>query len=119
VYIAERLKMTGTKNDSGKLRMDLIPPEAMIALAEVLSMGANKYADHNWRKGIEYSRVLGALERHLADWKMGNRFDDESKLNHMAHVLCNVVFLMTYEREMRDDLNDLYNYNKETEHAKT
>ena len=115
----ERVKMAGTKNDSGKLRMDLIPPEATIALAEVLTMGANKYDDHNWREGIKYSRIVAALKRHLTAWEAGEIYDSESKLNHIAHVLCNAAFLITFEFEGRSQLNDLYNYNKETEHAKT
>jgi hypothetical protein len=38
-----------TKNDNDKLRYDLIPPQALKALAEVLTFGANKYADNNWQ----------------------------------------------------------------------
>src|SRR5690606_95094 len=38
----------GRKDDSDKLRMDLIPPEAMEALAVILGFGARKYAERNW-----------------------------------------------------------------------
>jgi len=112
VSTAERLKMSGTKYDGDKLRMDLIPPEVMTAIAEVLTMGAVKYDDHNWREGIQYSRVVGALKRHLTAWEGGEVYDSESKLNHMAHVLCNAAFLITYEFEGRSELNDLYAYNQ-------
>ena len=44
--------MTGTKNDGGKLRYDLIPPRALEALAYVYTIGAAKYSDRNWEKGI-------------------------------------------------------------------
>jgi len=114
----ERLMMAGRKDDNDKLRMDLIPTEAVEALAEVLTMGAKKYDDHNWREGIKYSRVIAALKRHLTSWEGGEVFDEESGLNHMAHVLCNAAFLITYEWESRSNLNDLYAYNKETKDAK-
>ena len=39
----------GTKHDAGKPRMDLIPPRAEMLLAEVLTFGANRYGDDNWR----------------------------------------------------------------------
>ena len=109
--------MAGTKHDNDKLRMDLIPPEVMTALAAVLTMGADKYDDHNWREGINYSRIVAALKRHLTAWEGGEVYDPESGLNHIAHVLCNAAFLITFEYEGRSQLNDLYNYNKETEDA--
>ncbi len=33
----------GTKADNGKVRLDLIPPEVIFALGEILTFGANKY----------------------------------------------------------------------------
>ena len=54
----------GKKYDTGKLRMDLIPPEAERALAAVLTMGAEKYGPNNWR-GVEPERYEAALRRHL------------------------------------------------------
>ena len=55
----------GRKNDSGKRRMDLIPPEAIEALADVLTMGAAKYADRNWEKGFAWQHAATALARNL------------------------------------------------------
>jgi len=104
--------MAGRKNDADKLRMDLIPTEATHALAAVLTMGAKKYDDNNWREGIKYSRLVGALKRHLTAWESGEVYDEESQLNHMAHVLCNAAFLIAFEYESRSGLNDLYGYNK-------
>ena len=48
------------KHDKGKLRYDLIPPEALEALVQVYTYGATKYAPDNWRNGIEWSRVFAA-----------------------------------------------------------
>ena len=87
----------GRKNDSGKLRMDLIPPEAVEALAAVLTMGAAKYNDRNWENGFAWGRSCAALQRHFWAWMRGEDKDPESGLSHMAHVLCNAAFLVTFE----------------------
>lgn len=87
----------GSKHDGGKIRMDLLPVEALQALGRVLSMGASKYGDRNWEEGIKYGRVYGALLRHLFAWWRGENLDPESGLNHLDHVLANAAFLRTYE----------------------
>ena len=51
--------------DEGKIRHDLLPGHAINELAKVYTMGAKKYADHNWRKGMKWSRVIASLKRHL------------------------------------------------------
>src|SRR5579863_5356378 len=67
----EDSKELGVKYDAGKVRMDLLDSYALSQLAAVLTMGANKYGDHNWRGGIRYSRVFGAALRHLFAWQAG------------------------------------------------
>jgi hypothetical protein len=82
--------------DSGKIRHDLIPPHALNELAKVYTMGAKKYAPHNWRKGMAWSRVLGSLKRHLNEIEMCNDYDEESGLYHAAHVAWNAITLLEY-----------------------
>jgi len=91
------LKNKALKFDDGKLRTDLIPPEAMVALAEVLTIGAAKYGDHNWEMGLKKERVIGAMLRHLLAFQLGEKTDPESGLSHLKHALCNAMFLVTYE----------------------
>lgn len=87
----------GRKDDGGKLRMDLLSPEAIRGIAEVLTYGAAKYDDRNWEAGIKYSRVYAALLRHLVDqWWAGEDFDEESRLHHLDHASCCLHFLQTY-----------------------
>ena len=50
----------GKKFDEGKVRVDLIPTESLFAVAEVLTFGASKYGEHNWRKGMAWSRLYAA-----------------------------------------------------------
>ncbi len=98
----------GTKFDQGKLQLDLIPPEAVLALGRVLTFGAAKYNSHNWRGGIKYSRVSAALLRHLMAWESGEDLDPESGFSHIDHVICNAAFLATFISENRVELDDRY-----------
>lgn len=84
----------GVKYDKDKTQLDLFPPEALEAIGQVLTYGANKYAAHNWRKGIDWSRLYGAALRHLNRWNAGEDIDPESGLPHLAHAGCCVVFLI-------------------------
>lgn len=89
--------LTGKKNDTEKPRTDLLPTAPLFAIAEVLGFGAKKYAAHNWRGGIEYSRLIGAALRHLLAYNDGEDKDPESGLSHLAHAGCCVLFLLEQE----------------------
>ena len=86
-----------TKQDGGKLRLDLVPPEAMTAMGRVLTFGAAKYAARNWEQGMSWGRIVAALLRHLFAWIGGEDKDPESGFSHLDHVICNAAFLVTYE----------------------
>ena len=109
----------GIKHDKGKNRISLVPVEIIKGIGKVLTYGAIKYSEgggpHNWRKGIEYSRVVDALLRHLFSYLGGERNDLESGLPHLYHLATNLAFLITYEEhpETYEVNNDLYAYKKE------
>jgi len=86
--------MSGTKYDEGKLRMDLIPYEAVEGMAQVLGFGAEKYDEHNWRKGIKHSRLYAATLRHLTAYWKGETIDPESGFNHLKHALTNISMIL-------------------------
>jgi len=88
----------GQKHDAEKLRMDLLPFEALEAVAEVLTYGAEKYADDNWKK-VENAerRYTAALLRHLAARERGEATDTESGLLHAAHMATNALFILWFE----------------------
>lgn len=97
----------GTKYDGEKPRMDLIDAEFLEGLAGVLTFGANKYAAHNWRGGINISRLLAASYRHLGSINKGEDIDNESGLEHVYHLSCCVMFL-SWMLKHRKDLDDRY-----------
>lgn len=100
-------KATGIKHDSGKEPLDLIPSEALLQLARVLQYGATKYASHNWRGGLAWSRVYAAVMRHLLKWNAGQTVDEETGLNHLAHAMCGIAFLLEYAKT-KPELDDRY-----------
>lgn len=82
--------------NEGKTRHDLVPAYAQEQYARVLTLGAIKYKENNWRKGMPWSKVLASLERHLQAIKRGEDFDPETGLLHSAHIMCNAAFLTEY-----------------------
>lgn len=88
---------TGVKYDAGKVRFDLIPPRPMQLLAEVYTVGAQKYEPRNWEKGIEYSRVYAAVQRHLHAYWGGQDLDEESALPHLAHAMWGMAALLEFD----------------------
>lgn len=95
----------GMKYDGEKPRMDLIDADALEGLAKVLTFGAQKYAAHNWRGGIEYSRLTAAILRHLMAIQRGEDVDPESGLPHIDHLGCCWMFL-SHHFKRRTDLDD-------------
>lgn len=94
----------GRKDDGNKPRLELIPPEMMHALGEVLAFGAEKYDDRNWEQGMAWGRVYGALQRHLNAWWGGEAKDPETGMSHLWHASCCLAFLVAYEaREVGTD----------------
>lgn len=96
--------LEGKKFDQGKPDYSLIPALAEREVVKVLTMGKEKYGAYNWMKGMDFSRLEGALRRHLSEHKLGNDIDDESGLDHLAHVIVNAMFLLEYK--LRDIGND-------------
>lgn len=91
----------GTKEDDGKLPLDLLSPEFLFGTSAVLKFGAAKYAPYNWAKGIRYSRVFSALLRHLWAWWGGEENDKETEMPHLWHASCCLMFLIHYSNRGR------------------
>lgn len=86
----------GSMDDPAKLPLWLVPNALVLAAARVLQHGAKKYAPNNWRRGMKYSEVYSALQRHLTAWLEGEDNDDDSHLNHLDHAAACLSFLLEY-----------------------
>lgn len=88
---------TAVKFDQNKPRTDLIPPEAILGLADLYAMGARKYADRNWEKGMSYTRLLGALVRHAMAYLSGENYATDDKQHHMLSVAWCALAIFTFD----------------------
>lgn len=66
---------TGGQKGVKAERYDLIPTGPLRELALHYGAGAKKYADHQWRKGIDWSDLYAALQRHANQWASGEDYD--------------------------------------------
>ena len=88
----------GKKFDQDKPRIELVSPIALVELSKVLTFGAKKYDANNWRKGIAWSRLIGATMRHVNSYNSGETYDKETGLSHAAHAMCELMFLLEFEK---------------------
>lgn len=105
-----RNKDGGVKNDAKKPRMNLVPTLAHIEVARVMTYGANKYAAFNWMEGFDWTVLIDAAERHIAQWKAGQDIDAESGHSHLGHAMCCLMMLFDVTKlyPNRDDRSQQY-----------
>jgi hypothetical protein len=97
--------MEGRKDDTGKERFDLLPVKPLFKVAEVYTIGAKKYDDRNWEKGIKWGRIFAAMLRHAWNWWRGEKLDPEDGQHHLASVAWCALTLMEFE-ETRPEFDD-------------
>lgn len=99
----------GRKDDQEKIRLELVPPDALLEIGKVLTFGAQKYAPRNWERGMSWSRILGAILRHTMAIMRGEDRDPETGLLHSAHLGCCAMFLISFQLRKigEDDRNNL------------
>lgn len=82
-----------------------IPTRQLPGIARVLAFGAAKYAERNWEKGIKFSRVFAAAQRHAMSYNAGEILDEQGQA-HESCFWCNVLFLVVFTSRGRTDLDD-------------
>jgi len=93
---------TGGEKGTKPERYDLIPIDAMAAVARLYGVGAKKYAEHNWRRGYEWSKSYAALQRHANAFWNGEDYDPEFTdfpSPHLAGVIFHALALITFMQE--------------------
>jgi hypothetical protein len=97
----ERAGVPGTKFDTGKLPVELVPVEAVEAVARVMDFGRKKYTENGWQSvpngerryfAAAYRHIL-AVQKTMPDLDVALA-DPDSGLPHLEHCLCNLAFLM-------------------------
>lgn len=66
---------TGGQKGVKPERFDLIPVGPLTELSRLYDVGARKYAEHNWRKGYEWSKSYASIMRHSTLFWGGEDYD--------------------------------------------
>lgn len=91
----------GTRESNARRgRFDLLPYEALEALAIWYELGAEKYGDRNWEDGLEVADCINRMTRHAL--KVCNGWTDE---DHLSAVMWNAAAAITMMKR-RPDLNN-------------
>jgi len=95
------------KFDATKVRVDLLPIDPMLQIANVFGFGAKKYFANSYRQGetVVWSRTYGSIMRHMMAFWSGEDKDPESGLPHLAHAGTQLFILMehTANNPTKDD----------------
>lgn len=106
--------MEGKKYDGEKPRMYLLPPKAITEVAKVLTFGASKYDEDNWKKLDNLQkRYTGAALRHIFAHMDGEELDPETGLDHLAHAMCCLLFKLEAKldgKSKEEGLRTAYSY---------
>jgi len=84
------------KSLMGNTLYDLLRLYGVERLCNWLTLGAEKYSRFNWSKGMNFSRVVDSLLRHLRAI-----VDHDYSEDHPAACCCNAMFLYHYLMEIK------------------
>lgn len=92
---AKNVQFTSGAERSGDVehvRFDLITPVGLERLARRYALGAEKYADRNWEKGLPASDCINHVRSHINNYLAGNKDDDD-----LAGAAWGLFAIMHYE----------------------
>lgn len=84
----------------GKGDMYSIPAIAILRLSKHYELGAKKYAQKNFMKGIPTSRCMDSALRHMFKYLAG--MDDEDHLSAAAFNILATIYMELEKPEMQD-----------------
>lgn len=87
---------TGGQKGKKLTQLGAMDPVALIVLARVAGMGANKYSAFNYLQGYDWSLSFNAMMRHALLFWSGEDTDQESGLSHMAHAAWMALSLVSF-----------------------
>jgi hypothetical protein len=90
---------------TGKGRPDLITPFGLTRLSKWYELGANKYGDRNWEKGMPFSRYTASMFRHVIAWMKGDKSED-----HLAAIAWNALAIIHHQELNESQWDDMPNY---------
>jgi len=98
---------TGGQKGLKDVRYDLLPWHSLDEVARLYARGAEKYDEHNWRKGYAWSLSFAAMMRHARAFWEGEDIDPELGTHHLASVVFHALALMEFT-ETHPEKDDRY-----------
>lgn len=99
-------KMSLRQKEEDKPRIDLVPTSLITAAATIMTFGASKHGENDWReKPYAWGAIYSSLQRHLTAWFDGQDNDKETGKSHLWHAACCLSFLIEYEEKGLGDDN--------------
>ena len=88
----------GATRSNMKERYDLIPKEAIDAIARRLALGAERHGENNWKQGGPEFRkaTINHLMKHLLNYMKSGNADDANT----DAIICNAAFLCYFEERV-------------------
>lgn len=81
------------KRDDTGCRMDLLVPEFLEAMGHIMDVGAKKYGELNWKKGLPGTKSgLNHALKHLMEYMRKHPCDYGDLQMHLAQVAVNCMF---------------------------
>lgn len=93
---------TGARKGQKPARFDLIPVKPLWELAVHYGKGAQKYADHNWAKGYNFSFNYASALRHLTEFWAGEDMDGDTGSKHVIAAAWH-CFALAYNMEVHPE----------------
>ena len=93
---------TGGEKCRKPARFELLPHAELWEVAELYGKGAEKYDDHNWTKGYDWSLSYGAMQRHANLFWQGEYMDEENQAPHLASVVFHAFALMYFFKHHKE-----------------
>jgi len=103
--IPELKELKAIRYNKGKPRIGLVPPELMVEVAKVLTFGAEKYEENNWKKGIPCKCFVDSALRHFFKF-IANHKDEDHESAFYWNIMCciwtheNIPEMQSYKKEV-------------------
>lgn len=80
-------------------RFDLLVPEFLSAMAKIMHVGASKYSEDGWKRGLKGNKSgLNHAHKHLNEYQQGVPNDYGPRSMHLAQVAVNAMFEYYFAR---------------------
>jgi hypothetical protein len=105
---------SGAKRSERVPAYRLIPPTALKRLAQRYALGAEKYGESNWLKGINDPQFVQQILDHLAEHVANYTVDGSDRDDNLAAIMWGCAALMVVEELNPAILDEMFSVRRKT-----